>query len=231
VSPSQVLDRSAERFTAHAAIRSRLSVSSEQHGDLVLFTLAGQLDMHTVPDFQEGLLPWAPATVQFVIDLSHVGLLDSAGLGALLGLCNRARRGGGALAVIRPSGGPIARLIGCSGLHGAFVFGPTLAAVRRAIAARGPAGVETAPGQTPAVRLRTITIVRPLPRGSGYSLCQATVLARDPSFDRRCTRRALFLVETPAGDTLSTCRQHARARGRPSPGHANEPIRRGRVYG
>jgi anti-sigma B factor antagonist len=117
---------------------SGLSVACQEHEGLILVTLAGQLDIYTVPDFREHLKRYDPAEVQLVIDLAGVRLLDSAGLGALVSLRHHAHRGGGALGLVCPSR-RLAGLFRTTGLRSAFAFGDDLAAVRAALA-RGRRG-------------------------------------------------------------------------------------------
>jgi anti-anti-sigma factor len=76
-----------------------------------------------------------------VIDLAKVGLLDSAGLGALVSLRNQARRGGAPLGLVC-SDRRIVRLFWATGLRPAFVIADDLATVRASLPAPGeaPAG-------------------------------------------------------------------------------------------
>jgi anti-sigma B factor antagonist len=121
---------------------SALSVAREEHADLLLIAVGGALDTYTVPVFAEHVDRLEPAEIQLVIDLSGVGLLDSAGLSALVSLRNRAHRDGAQLGLICPR--PLARLFWVTGLRPAFAFGDDLAAVRAALAG-GPCGVGAAP--------------------------------------------------------------------------------------
>ena len=113
---------------------SSLSIDWEAHADLVLVRLAGTLDIYTAPAFREQVRRFDPAEVQLVVDLTGVGLIDSAGLGALVSLFNHAHQGGGDVGLVCPF--RLARLFWISGLRSAFAFGRDLAAVRAELAAR-----------------------------------------------------------------------------------------------
>jgi anti-anti-sigma factor len=118
--------------THGAAAASGLSVTAEEREDLVLVALEGPLDAYTTPGFREEVRRYDPAETRLVIDLTGVGLLDSAGLSALLSLRNEAHRGGAQLGLICPQRA-LARLFWLTGLRAAFVFGHDLAAVRAAL--------------------------------------------------------------------------------------------------
>lgn len=110
-----------------------LDVTTDQHDDLTLVTLGGELDIYTVASFREDLERFDPATAPLVIDLSEVTLLDSSGLGALVSLLNRARAGQGRLGLICPHR-RLRRVFEITGLRRAFVFGDDLDSVRAALA-------------------------------------------------------------------------------------------------
>jgi hypothetical protein len=57
-----------------------------------------------------------------------------------------------------------------------------------------------------------VSVVRSLPPCAGYSICSAMVEGRDAHgalYRRRCTRKAIFMVETPGHPTVTACRLHA----------------------
>jgi anti-anti-sigma factor len=108
-------------------------VSRDEREDLIVLSLSGNLDIDTTPTFQEHVRHYDPAEVQLVIDLAGVQLLDSAGLGALVTLRNRARREGGRLGLVCPDR-RLTRLFWFTGLRPAFALGDDLAAVRSALA-------------------------------------------------------------------------------------------------
>jgi anti-anti-sigma factor len=116
---------------------SALSLSWQEHEDLLQIALEGDLDTYTVPLFRGRVDRLDPAEVQLVIDLSGVRRLDSAGLSALLSLRNRAQREGAQLGLVCAS--LLARLFWVTGLRPAFACGDDLVAVRAALAAGGAA--------------------------------------------------------------------------------------------
>ena len=110
-----------------------LSVSTKPSDDLVVLSLAGELDIYTVGGFRQESDKIDPAATQVVVDLTDVSLLDSSGLGALVSLLNRARAAGGVLGIICPQR-HLRRVFEITGLRRAFVFGDDLDGVRAALA-------------------------------------------------------------------------------------------------
>lgn len=138
-------------------VGGRLAFAARMHEeDLVLVTLSGPLDTYTVPGFRRGVEPHAGADHQIVIDLSEVTLIDSAGLRALVTLHNRssqrdapARRPLGLICPHRH----VRRVLEITGLHGTFILGTDLVAVRIGLARCGGAMSSRYPGARPAPRL------------------------------------------------------------------------------
>ena len=91
--------------------RSALGITCQTLGDLVLVGLRGELDVYTSPGFREHVRRYDPAEVQLAIDLTEVGLLDSAGLGGLISLRNEVHRAGRSLGLVCPR----RELAACSG--------------------------------------------------------------------------------------------------------------------
>ena len=112
---------------------SALGITCQTFGDLVLVGLRGELDIYTSPGFREHVRRYDPAEVQLAIDLTEVGLLDSAGLGGLISLRNEVHRAGRSLGLVCPRR-ELARLFWATGLRPAFVFGEDLAMLRVALA-------------------------------------------------------------------------------------------------
>jgi anti-sigma B factor antagonist len=75
----------------------------ERSTDHVVILVEGDLDLSTAPEvrsaFQRCL---AEGSVRFVVDLTGCDLIDSAGLGVLLGLLRRSRAAGGDLQLVVP---------------------------------------------------------------------------------------------------------------------------------
>jgi len=70
-----------------------------EHGYAIV-TVAGEIDIATVSRLRERLLELAADGGSLVADLDRVGFIDSAGLGALVGVAKRAAAGGGSLQVV-----------------------------------------------------------------------------------------------------------------------------------
>jgi anti-sigma B factor antagonist len=111
---------------------STLDIACQEHGDLILLALVGELDTYTTPGFTEYARRFDPGKVQLVIDLTGVTFLDSAGLSALLSLRTQADRAGGQLGLVCPDPG-VARLFRYTDLQPLFAFGVDLTAVRAAL--------------------------------------------------------------------------------------------------
>jgi anti-sigma B factor antagonist len=79
----------------------------------------GELDFARVGDFRAALSDAArEGAAVVVVDLSQVSFIDSSGLGAIVELHSRLRRGGRRLAVVAPSGSAPAVLFDLAGLRG-----------------------------------------------------------------------------------------------------------------
>ena len=75
-----------------------LSVSSDNHGDVVVVQVAGDVDATTAGLLREALTaPMAEGKTRFIADLSAVDFMDSTGLGVLVGRLKAARQLGGTL--------------------------------------------------------------------------------------------------------------------------------------
>lgn len=114
-----------------------LDVSTTEDDHLVLVSLAGEFDVYTVPAFRAELERVGHFSRPIIVDLSGVTLLDSSGIGALVGLLNQARSDGGKVGVICPHR-PLRRVFEITGLRNAFIFGDDLAAVRAALDSDSP---------------------------------------------------------------------------------------------
>lgn len=110
-----------------------LTVTSTNHGELMVLALEGELDIYTVGAFRQESEKIDPGAAQVVVDLTDVTLLDSSGLGALVSLLNRARAADGLLGIVCPQR-HLRRVFEITGLRRAFVFGDDLDGVRAALA-------------------------------------------------------------------------------------------------
>lgn len=114
--------------------REELSIAVQFHADLVLFSLAGPLDIYTVPGFRQEVDLYALAGDQIVIDLAETTLIDSAGLSALISVRNEAQRSGRRALGLVCAQRSVLRLLEITCLYQAFSVGPDLHAVRAALA-------------------------------------------------------------------------------------------------
>jgi anti-sigma B factor antagonist len=93
-----------DESTATAISAARVSMA--RYSDTVVFHIQGELDATTVPVLRAGLADAAEdATV--LLDLTGVGVVDSVGLGALLGAIRHIHEHGGRVAAV---GGPAATM-------------------------------------------------------------------------------------------------------------------------
>ncbi|MCB0882126.1 MAG: STAS domain-containing protein [Thermoleophilia bacterium] len=111
-----------------------LEMETRTDGDLTIVGLTGELDIYTVADFRHVLDEVDPGRGTVVFDLTHVTLLDSSGLGALVHALNQSRRSGGRIGIVCPEA-RLARVFSITGLDDAFVFGDDLDHLRAALAA------------------------------------------------------------------------------------------------
>jgi anti-sigma B factor antagonist len=110
-----------------------LDVRTEAQGDLLLVTLAGELDIYTVAGFRQDLEGIEPGEASIAVDLTDVTLLDSSGLGALVSLLNRVQAADGRLGLICPHR-RLRRVFEITGLRRSFVFADDLPSLRAALA-------------------------------------------------------------------------------------------------
>ena len=103
-----------------------LNVSSRSHGDHVVVTAAGEIDLYTAPKLQADLAAVidgaAPAT-RVVVDMSGVEFCDSTGMNALLGALRQVRGRGGELELATPRPA-IMKILQVTGLDSVFTITP-----------------------------------------------------------------------------------------------------------
>jgi len=94
----------------------------EAHGVQVL-KVSGEIDLHSVPRFQDALEKTVAATERkeapsarvLVVDLSELGFMDSMGLGTLIGSTEEFREGGGEVRLV-VLGGEVMRVLEVTGM-------------------------------------------------------------------------------------------------------------------
>jgi anti-sigma B factor antagonist len=74
-----------------------LSVTVSRDRGVVIAEVTGDIDMSTVAGLRERLLGLADSGQPLIVDLNRVSFIDSAGLGALIGVARRADVRGGSL--------------------------------------------------------------------------------------------------------------------------------------
>jgi anti-sigma B factor antagonist len=108
-----------------------MDIVLRQHsdGDVPVLSVAGEVDLATAPQLRDALVRVAaehPGTV-VVVDLDGVALLDSVGLGVLIGGLRRMRASGGDVALVCTTPRLIELLALC-GLDRVFEIHPSVAA-------------------------------------------------------------------------------------------------------
>lgn len=104
-----------------------MRVVTERTDRAVVLRVAGEVDVSTTPELRRHLDAIDPRAEQAVVDLTAVDLLDSAALGALVGLRHRAQ--GRAVGLLCREGSSPRRLLRLTGLENAFTVGPDLDAL------------------------------------------------------------------------------------------------------
>jgi anti-sigma B factor antagonist len=108
----------------------------EAHGVQVL-RVSGEIDLHSVPRFQDTLEKAVAAAEQnespsarvLVVDLSELAFMDSMGLGTLIGSTEEFREGGGEVRLV-VLGGEVMRVLEVTGMGEALrVYPDVLSAV------------------------------------------------------------------------------------------------------
>lgn len=93
-----------------------LTVSTEQHGDVAVVEVAGELDMATAPELQQEVSRLVDAgQVRLVFDLSKVSFCDSTGLSVFVRARNRCETVGGDVRLAAPQRA-VQRILEVSGL-------------------------------------------------------------------------------------------------------------------
>jgi anti-sigma B factor antagonist len=80
-----------------------LTIRVRHHRAHVLITVAGEIDIVTVPQLRARLIPLAAASRPLIVDLDQVSFLDAAALGVLARAAGKAAASGGSLHVVSTS--------------------------------------------------------------------------------------------------------------------------------
>jgi anti-sigma B factor antagonist len=92
----------------------------------------GELDVGNAPQLREAVSAALDAHTTLVVDLTAVTFMDSVSLGVLIGAYNRAREGGGALAVVCTDD-RVRRIFRITGLDKVFTLVDSLSAASDAL--------------------------------------------------------------------------------------------------
>ena len=99
----------------------------------------GEIDLFTTPRFKQALIASIEmGFVRIVVDLSETTFLDSAGLGALIGVLKRLRARHGALAIVNVNEA-VAKTFAATGMDQIFLILPTRDDALHAVAAANAA--------------------------------------------------------------------------------------------
>ena len=94
----------------------KLSVSTTERDDVVIVTVAGEVDVYTAPQLRSALEERVAAGQnKIVVDLQGVAFIDSTGLGVLVGQLKALRKVEGSLRIVC-SDERILRLLAITGL-------------------------------------------------------------------------------------------------------------------
>ena len=111
---------------------SELDIARHAGDDVLVVHLQGQLDTYTAESLRRSLDDHDPHVTALVLDLSEVGLVDSAGLGLLISLRNLAALADRRVGLV--SGNPLLReLLGIAGVDEYFLHGDDVEAVLAAL--------------------------------------------------------------------------------------------------
>jgi anti-anti-sigma factor len=111
------------------------SVRFEQHGDVAVARLAGELDLSNAGTVEDQVTRGLGGVSSVAVDLAEVSYLDSAGLALLSRLAARIAGPGGALRLVVPPDAVVRRALWISGLTEAIPVDETVEAALAALAA------------------------------------------------------------------------------------------------
>ena len=105
----------------------RVRTHSEQHGDVVVVSAAGEIDIHTAGRLvDQALAAAAPLhPPRLILDLDQITFCDSSGLGAIVAIWKALRACGGVLTIARPPA-LCRRILQRTGLDQHIAVSPTI---------------------------------------------------------------------------------------------------------
>jgi anti-anti-sigma factor len=105
-----------------------LTVEHQPDDDLTLLRLCGDLDAFGVRDLRDAARAFRRG-LTLLIDLTAVCFIDSAGIGALVGVVRRNRERGGRAALV--VGGSVATVLRGAGMHEVVTLAQTIDVAKR----------------------------------------------------------------------------------------------------
>lgn len=106
----------------------------EQSLQVVILRPEGNIDVITAPALHERLDQWlAEGIAYFVIDLSAVPFLDSAGMVVLVSTLKRSRQRGGDVALVWPRSEPSRRILRLTRLDRVFIIADDIATAQHSM--------------------------------------------------------------------------------------------------
>jgi anti-sigma B factor antagonist len=114
-------DQTKTADASDAANVMTLTVAARNaEGSARVLDLDGEVDVYTAPQLRAAIMEEVDrGTKHLLVNLKHVGYMDSTGLGILIGGVKRLRESGGALLLIGPTP-RIARIFEITGLNTIF---------------------------------------------------------------------------------------------------------------
>jgi anti-sigma B factor antagonist len=115
------VSRAAEHTNVPQRTADTVSVgflaAHEQHQDVAVLSVHGEVDLGTAPALREAILPVLERqTGRLVVDLSEVPFMDSAGVHVLVDTLRRLKPQNRPLAIVCREAGPVHRLLALVGL-------------------------------------------------------------------------------------------------------------------
>jgi anti-sigma B factor antagonist len=135
-----------------------LTIEVRQQPSHVLVTVAGEVDIATVPQLQERLAAPASSGQPLIVNLDRVTFIDAAGLGALAGAASRAAQHDASLHVVCTRH-QVRRLFAITGLDRQIPLARTVTEARQNLPAAAweirvkqppPAGIDAVKSRRPA---------------------------------------------------------------------------------
>ena len=97
-----------------------LILETNDHGDLTVVSLKGEVDLYTAPSLKESVADLVSSgRSRIAVDLAGVEFMDSTGLGVLIGALKRCKEAGGSFGLVSPRE-PVIKVLSITGLDKVF---------------------------------------------------------------------------------------------------------------